>query len=95
MRMTTLPATIYVRPYGTKQSAVIENVYEEDALWLIENNVRISLEHNESLGTTVYGDLELTEEDNQTPREVVVFSNGRPCWETMTEFRKKCAEAMR
>ena len=74
--------TIYKRPDGRTQELNITNVYEEDAKFFEDNQVRISMEelNNEFI---IYG---THCDDVDGEYEQIVFSGGRTCQESLHEL---------
>lgn len=75
----TLDVTFYRRPDGRKTVHAIKNIHADDAQWLKENDIAVSMEEIEDNNYAVYFDYGAKEDDDETPREWVELSNGRTC----------------
>lgn len=83
-----MKATIFVKPHGTKQVIEIIDINPDDEDYFMQHNVKVSLEEDFQPGTFIaYADYGAEDEDGE-PDEVIVFSAGRDCRETMAELRQ-------
>lgn len=87
------PATIYIRPDGRKQGITISNIYSDDAEWFEKYDVLISMEEVGINQAIVYADIGDRDEDGE-PDEIIVFSEGRSCEETLEELRQLCEKTL-
>jgi hypothetical protein len=84
-------ATIYHRPHGRPEVIDLVNVDPADAAWFEANNVKISLEADGEEGAITYADIGLKDEDGE-PDELIEFSHGRNCVQTLAALRRQCEE---
>lgn len=78
--------TLFKRPYGQKELVRIRNIDPADQHFLESHNVKVSMEQIIEDQVVVYGDYGAVDSDGE-PDEIVVFSDGRSCLETMKELR--------
>lgn len=84
-------ATLYQRPDGRQSLVEVTDIDPDDAMWLNQFGVRVSLEELPMGEVVVYGDYGAVTEDGD-PDEVLVLSKGRTCVECMAELRKTITE---
>lgn len=89
-----IKATLYTRPNGRQEEIQVRNIRPDDEAWFIEHDVQLSMEDAPGQGHVVYGDYGRTDEDGE-PVEMVVFSKGRSCEDTLTELRQLIEEALK
>ncbi len=79
-----IDAIFYKKPNGSKEFISITEINQDDSDYINENAICVSLE--EMNGEAVlYFDNGVFFEDGETPNEIVVFSDGRSCKETIAE----------
>jgi len=88
-----IQATVFLRPNGRQEEITVKNINDDDANFFKTRSVKISMEDNPGLGTTVYADYGAVTEDGE-PDEIIVFSRGRSCEDTMAELRELVERAM-
>lgn len=81
-----MQVTIYQRPNGESREVVIQNILKEDQEFFENAGIKVSMEEATENNMIVYGAIPDFPEDD----EVIVFSHGRSCEETMTELRQEC-----
>lgn len=81
--MKQIKCTVFIRPNGKKTESVINNISQEDADYINQNNIKVSME---DIGTDycVWLDDGLKNEDDD-PDEIIVLAQGRSCEATMAE----------
>ncbi len=87
----SITATVFLRPNGRQEVIELTNVYPEDEAWFKENNIGISMEEDSVGGQVVYGDYGVVEDGE--PVEMIVFSKGRSCQDTLKELRQRIEAA--
>lgn len=88
-----MKVTLYKQPDGRAEVLEIQNVYQEDAEFFENNNIRISME--ELAGQfVVYAGTGMEDECGE-PIEFVELSLGRSCQEVLKILREKCETLMR
>ena len=85
-----MQVTIYTRPNGDSRKIIIQNIRKEDQDFFESNKITVSMEMVTEDNIIVYGTIPEFEEDE----EVIVFSNGKSCEETMSELRAECQRMM-
>lgn len=92
----TVTATLFVPPYGDRREINIAKVYPDDAAYINERNIKISLEELMTGDTVIYFDDGTPlhgedDEDDQTPDEIIVISRGgkKSCEECFKEGVEK------
>lgn len=88
-----LPVTVYHRPDGRPEEILCREVNDDDAQWFKTRSVKVSMESDGRDGYIVYADYGAVDEENE-PDEIIVFSKGRSCRETLTELRELTERAM-
>ena len=70
----------------------ITNIYDEDARYFHSIGAKISME---PVGSqyALYADIGMTEDDRETPREVVVLSGDDSCQDSFKRLRAACEQA--
>lgn len=87
--------TIYQRPNGNTNLIEITNVYPEDEEWFESRGVLVSMEELSLDRYAIYADVGLTEDDDETPMELIhITKAGETCQEAMSALRKICEEAL-
>lgn len=81
--MASTKCTFYIKPAGKTRIQEIHNVYEEDAKYINDNDIQLSMEELFENMYAVYFD-DGTEVNGQ-PDEILVMSKGRTCQETIKE----------
>lgn len=82
----SIMATLFVPPHGRKEPLEIENISEDDELWFIENNAKISAEQLLTGDFVVYADVGIKDAEGE-PSEAIQVDRGRTCRETMHALR--------
>lgn len=82
--------TLYKRPNGRTQEIDIKNVLPDDEAYFTRHKTSISME---DVGGefAIYADTGREDEDGE-PIEVIEFSQGRSCEETLSALRKQCED---
>lgn len=78
--------TLFKRPNGLAELVRIYNIDPDDQHFLESHNVKVSMEQIIEDQVVVYGDYGAVDSDGD-PGEIIVFSDGRSCLETMKELR--------
>lgn len=78
-------ATLYSLPDGKQKLVEITDVDPDDAMWLTQFGVKVSLEELRTGEVAVWGDYGGDE-------EMLVVSKGRPCHECLAELKEKIKE---
>lgn len=87
--LETLGLTFFKLPDGEQQELEIVNIYEADEHYLFYNNIKISAEISEvTVGFILYFD-DGSVFDDGSPRELIIFSNGRNAKTTFAEAVEK------
>ncbi len=84
-----IEATFFENPDGVKKTITVRYIDEEDAQYIKENGILISMEDPMNLGPVVYADIGRKLEDG-TPKEIIVISKGRSCSEAFNELVRLC-----
>lgn len=85
-----MKATAYFPPNGRSGLIDIVNVRPEDEAYFTERGIEISLEQLNG-EMVVYADLGEPNEDGD-PEELIEFSHGRNCQDTLSALRRLCEE---
>lgn len=89
----SIKATVFLRPNGRQEEIIVENINDDDAKFFNFHGIEISMEESPGLGQTVYADYGAVTEDGE-PDEIIVFSRGRSCEDTLAELRELVEKAM-
>lgn len=81
-----LPVHYYQSPNGQHYLIQCGNVYDEDLNYFLNHDIKVSMEILNG-DYVVYG---CPEEDESEESEVIVFSRGRSCADTLTELALIC-----
>ena len=74
------PETVFMRPSGRKSEITVRNIYAEDAAWMAENRVELSMEEVPVETYVLYfGHEELVDEDGTPNEEIVLVKRGEKC----------------
>lgn len=79
------PATVYTHPSGRKTEITVRNIYAEDASWMVENQVELSMEEIPVETYVLYFGHEKLVDDEGTPNEEIV----------LVKLGEKCEDAIR
>ena len=80
-KVKTIKAIVFEKPNGRQREINVPKVYPDDADYINENNIKVSME--ETGGTfVVYFDYGVRDEDNE-PIEHIELSLGKTCEETI------------
>lgn len=88
-----IQATAFLRPNGRREEITVANISDDDAYFFNTRGIKVSLEEDSLGGQVVYADYGALDEDGQ-PEEIIVFSRGRSCEDTMAELRELTEKAM-
>ena len=88
-----IPVTVYERPNGKRVDIICPNIRDDDANFFTTRSVKISMEECPGSGFAIYADYGAVDEEDE-PQEILVFSNGRSCEDTMAELRELVEQAM-
>lgn len=81
--MKTIQVTNFVRPDGRREVVTVPKVYPEDADYINESGIKVSMEDIGSDYCVWLDDGTKNEEDE--PDEIIVLAQGRTCEETLKE----------
>lgn len=83
METVTVTATLFVPPNGKRREIEIKNVYPDDAAYIKEHDIKVSLEELMTGDTVIYFDDgkhfcmdEDGVEDDTIPDEIIIISKG-------------------
>lgn len=79
--VTCVRAIVYNQPNGDRTDIICRHIYEDDAKYIYENDLILSMEDNELLGYVLY-----LENDRDEELETTCISNGRNCHECIKEL---------
>lgn len=84
-----LPIKLYKKPDGRVQIIECRNVHLQDLKYFQDNEIVVSMEELDANNYIVYGcpAADLSEES-----EMIVFSNGRSCEETLEDLAFECIQ---
>ena len=88
-----IQATVFLRPNGRQEEITITNISDDDAYFFNTRSIKVSLEDDPIGGQVGYADYGAQDEDGH-PEEIIVFSRGRSCGDTMAELRELTEKAM-
>lgn len=98
-----LKATVYVRPNADKHTVSVNNVYEDDARFFIDNGIELSFEQIDGMSNgvetkddhefVVYACIPSNDDEDDT-NELLVLAQGRSCEDTLKELRNICEDHM-
>lgn len=80
----TIKATIYHKPNGRKEQIELTNIYSEDAKYINDNDIKVSLEQLDYNDFAIYFDYGLVDEDDE-PIEHIELTLGKSCEETINK----------
>lgn len=83
----TLPVRMFQKPDGRMSTIDIGNIYPEDVDYFIENDIVVSIEEDITPDNFIL--YACPAEDLDEESEIIVFSSGRSCEESMKELRQK------
>lgn len=83
-----IPATLYKRPNGEREPFQVTNILPEDAEYIKNNDITVSMEDAGFLGYVIYFDDGRLLDDEETPDELIVFADGKYCEETFAKAVK-------
>lgn len=86
-----MKATVFIPPHGRSEVIDLKNIRPEDEDYFVAHNIAISLEQLAG-EIIVYADIGDVDEDGE-PVELIEFSQGRSCEDTLTALRKLCEGA--
>lgn len=81
MANVTISATVHHRPNGKKEVIDVSNVYEDDAVYINTNSIKVSMEDT-GISFVLYFDYG-HEDDDGEPIEHIELSDGRSCHDTI------------
>ena len=84
-----MKATTYFPPNGRSELIDLKNIRPEDEAYFTERGIEISLEQLNG-EMVVYADL--GENEDGDPEELIEFSYGRNCQDTLSALRRLCEE---
>ena len=90
----TVFVDVYKRPTGKFERTEIKHVYPKDAAFFNQFDIKLSMESDGEDGYIVYGDYGALTLDDE-PDEVIVFSQGRNCWDTLADLRSQLEKRMK
>lgn len=84
---------IYPGANARPQMASITNIYEDDAQFFDRIGAKTSMEPAGDQ-YALYADIGLTEEDDETPREIIILSGSDNSQDSFKRLRAACEQAM-
>lgn len=86
MATVSIEATVYIRPYGKTKGIEVLRIRPEDAKYINENNIKVSME---DLGEdyVIWFDYGAKTYDGE-PDELTVLAEGRNCEDTIADAVK-------
>lgn len=81
--MKQIKCTVFIRPNGKKEESVVNNITQEDADYINQNDIKVSME-DIGYDYCIWLDDGLKNEDGE-PDEIIVLANERSCEATITE----------
>ena len=84
-----MKATVFILPHGRSEVIDLKNIRPEDEAYFTERGIEISLEQLNG-EMVVYADL--GENEDGDPEELIEFSHGRNCQDTLSALRRLCEE---
>ena len=84
-----MKATVFILPHGRSEVIDLKNIRPEDEAYFTERGIEISLEELNG-EMVVYADL--GENEDGDPEELIEFSHGRNCQDTLSALRRLCEE---
>lgn len=79
-------ATFFRKPDGRKQEIFMRNILKEDAEYINQNGIKVSLEEDHTgEGAIIYLDDGLMLDDGETPDEVILIAGNKSCEEVMAD----------
>ena len=85
-----MKATVFILPHGRSEVIDLKNIRPEDEAYFTERGIHISLEQLNG-EMVVYADLGKPNKDGD-PEELIEFSHGRNCQDTLSALRRLCEE---
>lgn len=89
-----IKATLYIPPNGQKKEIELTDINENDELWFVENNAKLSCEQLFEDRNVIYADIGLKDEEGE-PLEGIEISFGRSCRETLAALRVQCEQLLK
>lgn len=81
----SIKATVYIRPNGNTKEIEITNISPEDAQWLNDNNVKVSLEDAPPM-LIIYADYGKTNHDGEPVEHLMVVRADSDCVAVMARL---------
>ena len=81
----SIKATLYIRPNGATKEIEITKINPEDAQWLDDNNVKVSLENIPPM-LAIYADYGKTTIDGEPDEHLLVVSANSDCVAVMARL---------
>lgn len=81
----SIKATLYIRPHGDTKEITITKINPEDAQWLKDNNIKVSLEEAPPM-LFVYADYGNTTSDGEPDEHVMVVPADSDCKAAMARL---------
>ena len=81
----SIKATLYIRPNGDTKEIEITNTNPEDAQWLNDNNVKVSLENAPPM-LIIYADYGKTTIDGEPDEHLLVVTTDSDCVAVMARL---------
>lgn len=89
MKKTSLTATVFIPPNGKRQTIEITKVYPDDATYINQHDIKVSLEELRTGDTVVYFDdgKHIDDDPDEDPDEIIIISRGgkKTCEECIKE----------
>ena len=86
--MKTIKAIVFIRPNGAKKEIEVKNIYEDDAKFINENNIKVTMEKGSFGEMIVYFDYGAKIDGEPDELIQISFSN-KSCKDTIQEGIKK------
>jgi len=78
----TIKATLFIKPNGKKEDIDLKNVYPDDADYINNNHILVSMEELSDNNFAIYFDYGKVDEEGE-PDELIELSFGKSCQETI------------
>lgn len=85
----SIQAKVYLPPNGRVEFIDVTEINEEDEVWFVEHNAKLSLEQLMNGQNVAYADIGLIDEEGE-PKEAIEISRDRSCRETLAALREQC-----
>ncbi len=78
METQTITATVFIPPNGRRQIIEVTKVYPDDAAYIRQHDIKVSMEELMTGDTVVYFDdgKHIDDDPNEEPDEIIIISRG-------------------